>query len=450
MAANNNAPPPQWYPNPEPTWQPGTHDWAKLITEYVWTLRNRQSTLSSEVQNFNNNIAENITKVFNEFNNNGLAGKPPVVYGVHALRLTATYSPVSWTGYVYVETDRFQAAYYSNGTAWVLIGGIGAGSFETRWTGLNSSDLGMGWIETSRNNVSALPPYPNYRWDGNNWAFQSGVFYRTQSALATLAATFAPANASNGNDVGALVNVTDYHHELQWYAFNGTGNANGSTTLSRVSGDLFAANNSWVGFPLIVANNAYSVASVANNNSLTASAAITAGNNLAWSVRAWAWGPHDDLRAGEGPIFREVDPYPLTGWQLYANNANVSYMRSDGALGVVALLPNLSGTTPGNTFIAASNVNSNINAPVQPIFTGNAVSGAVTGTFAGNGTGTANTTSANFTADAGGTPAVVSVNSVAVTVSGNITASFAGNNATGNISNNATPQSIYRRAWFRQ
>lgn len=448
MAANNNQPPPQWYPTPEPTWQPETRDWAKLITENVYTLRSRQNQLSTEVNNFNSNIVENVTKVFNEFNNNGLAGKPPVAYGSHALRLTASYSPAAWTGYIYVETDRFQSAYYSNGVTWVLVEGTGSGSFETRWTGLNSSDIGMAWIETSRNNVSALPPYPNYRWNGNNWAFQSGVFYRNQSALATLAATFAPANSNSGNDIGALANVTDYHHELQWYPFSGTGNANGSTTFTRVSGDSFAANNSWVGFPLYVGNQVSTVAAVANNNSLTAGNALTAGNNVAWTVTAWAWGPHDDLRAGEGPIFREVDPYPLTGWQLYANNANVSYMRSDGNLGIVALLPNLSGTTPGNTFIAASNVNSNINSPVVPLFTGNAATGAVSGTFAGNGTGSANVTTLGFTA--GFVPAVVSVDSVDVSVSGNITATFAGNNVTGNISNNGTPQSLYRRAWFRQ
>ncbi len=314
-----------------------------------------------------------------EHNNSGVTAQTqPVIYGTHALRLITV--PVSVTGYVFVETDRFQAEYYSNGLQWVAVCGVGVGSFETRWTGLNSFDAGLTWIETSRNNAAGLPPYPNYRWDGNNWNFLGGEFYRNQNGLTALANTFSANNSANGNDVGARVNVIDFHHQLQWQGNNG-----------------------------------------------------------------WTWGPDDDLRAGEGPIFREVDPSPATGWQLYAGNNNVTYLKSDGTTGSVNL-PNLVSAN-NVAFLQAGNVNSNINPAVAPIFTGNAAAGAVSQpTFTGD---PQNFNTANFTALLGGDAALVSPASI--TPTGNVSQpTFTGNNVTGTISNNGTPPSLTRRPWFRR
>lgn len=399
MAANSNSGfNVAWYPPDEPGEQPGTRDWKKLTTEYVWGLRNQGRDLAQTIQNFNENITQSITKITENFNNNGGVVQPPVIYGTHFLRLTAAYSPPSFAGYIFVETDRFQTAYYSDGTQWVLIEGTATGSFENRYTGLNTYDSGLQWIETSRSNVSALPPYPLYRWDGNNWAWQRGEFYRNQNAITTLQNTFAANNANGGNDVGVRLNVTDFAGQLQWTA-------------------------------------------------------TTANNNTTFN---WAWGPDDCRMHGFGPIPSEVDPSPITGWQLYDGSNNVTYLKSDGTTGNVNL-PNL---VPSVAFLAFGNnsSNNNVNAAVTPVFTGNnfTPAGNVSGTFAGSGSGSTD----SFTTDSfsrtgnNAATALTGPNPQAVTVgvSGNISASFTGSpgNVTGIISNNGQPPTVVRRPWFRK
>lgn len=186
--------------------------------------------------------------------------------------------------------------------------------------------------------------------------------------------------ANNSNDAGALVNVIDFAGQLQWQ----------------------------------------------NNNTFT-------------------WGPADAQFHGMGPFFAEVDPSPATAWHLYDGANNVTYLQANGNVGTVPQLLPLSGANAsGSTFTAAGNVNSNINAPNTPAFSGGAANGSFTGTFAGN--------SNNFTTN----NAVVGVGEVVLTgpnpvgVSGNIAGNFSGATVTGNISNNGTPQSIVRRAWFRR
>ncbi len=279
MAANNNLNP-QWFPDEiADANDPRIKIWRRKFSEYVWELRDQQANLSQTVQNFSNNvnqtIQQSITAIINGGNNNNGLISPPVIYGAHVLRLTI--SPASKPGYIFIETDRFESAFFSNGLQWVAFAGVGAGSFENRWTGLNAYDVGLTWIETSRNNANGLPPYPTYRWDGANWNFLNGEFYRTQANLTTLANSFAPANAANGNDIGARVNVTDFAGQLQW------ANAN-------------------------------------NNN-------------------GWNWGPDDCRMHGMGPILAEVDPSPTTGWAVYDGN-NYTYLKSDGTTGNVTL-PNL-------------------------------------------------------------------------------------------------------------
>jgi len=382
MAANNNLNP-EWQPPEDPGDQnPRTRDWKRLTTQYVYELRAQQANLNSAVQNVTNNLNQTINQsvfeIINGNNNNSGLLNPPVIFGPHVQKLTL--NPANSNGYIFVETDRFEAQYYSDGLQWIAIGGTGTGSFESRWAGLNSADSGLQWIETSRSNNNGLPPYPLYRWDGNNWNFLRGEFYRNQADLTTLANTFNSANSNNGNDVGAIVNVIDFAGQLQW----------------------------------------------------------TSGN-------AWSYGPEDCRMHGMGPILSEVDPDPLTGWQLYAGNNNVTYLKKDGTTGNVNL-PNL--VSAANTaFLQAGNVSSGntVSPAVAPVFTGNAASGNVSATF----TGTANNfTTDKFTINPIGNDALISPTSI--TPSGNVAATFAGNNVTGTISNNGVPPNITRRPWFRR
>ena len=220
MAANNNNLNPEWQPNPFPGEDAGLWTWRKLLTQYVFELRGQGANLNQTVQNFNNNVTDAITKVTQQIaaaNNNGnnnSTSKVPVVFGYSGI-MWSNYPPNVWSGYFYVQTDR-NALYYSNGSAWIALEGTGTGSFENRWSGLNTHDSGLTWVETSRNNISGSPPYPYYQWNGSNWNFISGEFYRNQANLAVLAGTFVSANSNNGNDVGARVNVTDFAGQLQW------------------------------------------------------------------------------------------------------------------------------------------------------------------------------------------------------------------------------------------
>lgn len=221
MVENNNNGP-AWYPEHEPTLAPKTNDWMRLVTGYVWSLRGQTSNINQTVQNLNQNVTQQITaisqNIANAANNNATVNAP-VLFGTHADRLSS-FPASSYSGYLYVETDRFQACYYSNGTQWILLEGAATGSFESRYTSFNAADAGFQWIETSRNNVTGLPPFPLYRWDGGQWDYQSGQFYRNQNALGTLAGSFNSANSNSGNDVGAIVNVTDFAGQLQWQANN--------------------------------------------------------------------------------------------------------------------------------------------------------------------------------------------------------------------------------------
>jgi hypothetical protein len=372
--------------------------------QYLWSLRDQTANLNQTITNTNQNLTQQITtlsgQVANAANNNNSTPKPAVIFGSHALRLAT--SATTYSGYFFIETDRNNALYWSTGSQWILVEATSSGSFENRYLDLGPFDGGFNWYENSRNNVNANVPLPYYQWSGSAWNLISGQWYRNQNAVATLSGTF---GANSSNDVGALVNVTDFAGQLQWQ----------------------------------------------NNNTFT-------------------WGPEDSRMHGMGPIFAEVDPNPTTGWALYDGSNNVSYLQANGNTGTVNL-PDLSGANAsGNTFTAAGNVNGNINAPVAPVFTGNAAAGTIsTPTFTGalgatsapTFTGNSNTFStANFTALLGGNAALVSPTSITpsgavspatFTPTGNVsTPTFTGNNVTGSVSNNGTPQNIVRRAWFRK
>jgi len=300
-------------PPSEPNETAPTRDWKVRLNEKVWALRSQHNNLYETVTNQGNNyttLNQTVQQISQNINNT-TTSKPPVIYGTHSLRLSGTYTPGPWAGYLFVETDRFQAVYYSNNNTWVLLGATGYGPFENRFSGFNSMDAGWEWIETSRNNITGIPPYPLYRWNGSNWNFIEGEFYRNQNQLAVLAGTFAANNSNNGNDVGARVNVADFRGQLQWTNAN---NANG-----------------------------------------------------------WAWGPDDCRMHGMGPILAEVDPSPATGWHLYDGTNNVNYLQANGSVGAVNL-PNLAAGYGNNNlpiFLATGSADSGINAPIQPVITAN-------------------------------------------------------------------------------
>lgn len=327
MAANNNNGGPAWYPEYEPSLKPRTNDWMRLFTDNVYALRGQSSNLSETIQNVNQDVTQQITKLAANFNaaanNNNANAQKPVLYGTHDARV-ANFSPETYAGYLYIETDRFQAAYYANGSAWVLVEGTATGAFEFRYTGLNQSDQGLTWIETSRNNVAGLPPYPTYRWSGAQWGYQSGAFYRPQNGLATLAGSFNSANSNYGNDAGALVNVTDYAGQLQWQSNN-----------------------------------------------------------------TWYWGPNDDGSHGEMRV-REVDPTG-SWWQLYDGSSNVSYLQANGNLGSVNLPNLVSSSSVAFLELGNLSSGSSVTPAVTPTFTGNAASGTVSQpTFTGDSAGSTN------------------------------------------------------------
>lgn len=206
---------------------------------------------------------------------------------------------------------------------------------------------------------------------------------------------------------------------------------------------------------------------------------------LQWGGNNWGWAPGD---AGSGMMqLFEVDPSPTTGWHLYDGNNNVSYLKSDGTLGTVAL-PDLITGNNNAAYPKAGSPNSGPNNAIAPTFNGNfsgnnvTPTGNVSATFTGNamgthaheapvgdggttiyvtgsfGAGSSRTASTSVTGVSGGgsfTTRLTSANS-AGTPTGNVSATFTGNpmsisgNISGNISADGEPRNIVRRPWFRQ
>lgn len=83
---------------------------------------------------------------------------------------------------------------------------------------------------------------------------------------------------------------------------------------------------------------------------------------LMWTGSAWMWAPEDDRRAGEGPILREVDPSPSTGWHLY-DGSTVNYLLATGSLGSITL-PDLTSVAANAAYPKAGSPNSGPNAAV--------------------------------------------------------------------------------------
>lgn len=113
-----------------------------------------------------------------------------------------------------LEGDFFGRAWYLYFVALQQYASTGAGlvQYGTRAARLAIAVAGLVdgtiWIETDTTLV--------YEWRGASlaWFYVAGIYARTQSQLAALAATL------KASDAGLLVNVTDYGHVLRW---TGTG-----------------------------------------------------------------------------------------------------------------------------------------------------------------------------------------------------------------------------------
>lgn len=95
----------------------------------------------------------------------------------------------------------------ASATAVTSSSGVKFGTHAARAALSPASNIGSLYIETDRNNLIYQAQYVS---GVGSWVYVDGVYNRTQSQLATLAASLTTADAS------LQVNVTDYVHILQW------------------------------------------------------------------------------------------------------------------------------------------------------------------------------------------------------------------------------------------
>ena len=371
--------PSRWYPRLAGV-VPGPADEAiRIAFDNLYALRTNISAVQSSIPAPGPTLAQiqaALTQTgTHPLNVTGLQGAASsaaatTIVNIHSVRINTQAG--THAGWFFVETDRNNALYVSNGSVWVLVWGI----------------------------VTLL-----------------------QSQVAAFAATL------TANDAGFLIFVSDYVH------------------------------------------------------------------TLLWSGTALGWAPQDDHRAGEGPVMREVDPSPTTGWHLYDGNNNVYYLQNNGNVAGPITLPNLCGNNGTSAYAKLGTPNSNINAPTAP-----------TATVSGNATVGNNTTGITLPADTGNNATGITLpfdtggNTTGVTIGpnnaqtggtaagitfyassphnhnvadgghshsmGNVTDlghihtmgsvtdpghvhSLNANNLTIAVSNNGQPENIVRRVWFR-
>ncbi len=356
MAGNNNNP--AWYPPVEPSDSQQTTNWKRLVMQYVFSLRDQQSNLNQTVENFNNNVTEQIAKITNQIaagnNPNNSTSNPLVIYGSYLLM--RSYSPNLYTGYIFVQTDRNQAMYYSNGGAWVLIEGSGSGSFENRWSNLNTYDSGLFWVETSRNNFNGVPPYPTYQWDGANWSYRSGELNRNQNNLATLISTF---GTNNSNDNGVIVNVIDFTGQLKWNANSNSFNWGPADSRMHGMGPIFAEvdPDPTQGWALYDGNNYTYLLSSGGMANITLPNLVAGFNNNANLAIFMAVGPN----ASNTNINNPIRPVLSTVAANFTGNAQTFTIVHSANTGSSNAMSTPNPYTPAGT-VAVSFVDANNNA----------------------------------------------------------------------------------------
>ena len=211
---------------PRHTGNPAIDEALRKTFDYIYALDSQVSSVAAAAKTpqltltqIQNSLQANGT---HQLNVSGLSGQLSTIQmviqkGPHASRVLLP--PAQSNSVIFAETDRNNAIYYSNGNAWILISGVGFGSFEDRWSDLTVNDAGAYYIETQRSGILSAFPAPLYYWNGSQWLLESGLFVRTQAQLAALLATL---GRQKSIDTGALAWVSDYAHMLQASLFGST------------------------------------------------------------------------------------------------------------------------------------------------------------------------------------------------------------------------------------
>lgn len=414
-----------WYPTLRGLVPPAVDDAIRIAFDNLYTLRGQVQAANNAVQQVAGDANNTVIKIINTIQANGTA-------------------PLNVTGLPGVLADVQRSVNFGLHALRVL--GFPPASYPAQL-----------FAETDRDTL--------YYSSGIGWFLISGQGYGTfEDRWADLGPNDAGALyfETGRNNISAVPPLLTYRWDGNSWAYTEGQISRNQADLATLAGTLGAGDT---GLPVNVTDYHHQLAWDGNNNN-------------------WNWGPNDDLRAGEGPIFREVDPSG-NGWHLYDGNGAVPYLLANGNTATAAL-PDLVSGAGNSAFLVGGSPNGGPNAAVAPTFTGNNFTplGNVTAAFNGNSLTPAGTISANFNGTPGTTGNASAVigfqngngaslaaaanthnhaftpagtvsanfNGTPVVPTGNISANFNGTpgNVTGTVSNNGTPRNLVRRPWFRQ
>lgn len=169
---------------------------------------------------------------------------------------------------------------------------------------------------------------------------------------------------------------------------------------------------------------------------------------LSWNGTGFNYADGDVPGRIEGFL---VDPAG-NGWAL-CNGANTTYLQANGTTANITLPDLVSNATRSAFLLFGNNANATLNAPVAPVFAGNALGTHVHDAPIGDSGNFLTTYSLNVNGGGGNYTAISKVASLADTTA-NITAqqtnAVSAGTPAGTVSNNGTPQSITLRPWFRR
>lgn len=172
------------------------------------------------------------------------------------------------------------------------------------------------------------------------------------------------------------------------------------------------------------------------------------GHLLSWGGSAFNYADADVPGRIEGFL---VDP-PGNGWIL-CNGTNTTYLLGNGTTTNVTL-PDLTSNASRAAFLLfGNNANATLNAPVVPVFTGNALAAHAHDAPIGDSGNFLTTYTLNVNGQGANYTAISKITSVADNTAGvtsQETSAVSAGTPAGTISNNGTPQSIQLRPWFRR
>lgn len=360
----------------------------------------------------------------------------PVLFDTHANRI-ANYAASSYPIALFVETDTLLTL-QSTGTEWVTISGFISDTHANRLANWPSVEFSVGtqFYETDRT-----------------------VYYEVKDATGTITVAGGVNVTWTAGD--HFVNSAPGFVAAQWPAATSmvitgvaypilTTNSATSVTLATAAVNGAGQSYSVASGRWVYRSGQYSAAlaslptDIGENETTLVSTKVAFGflfyenaayaHQLQWNVSAWQRGPWDEEHSD---TFHSFGAAPTDiGWQNCDGTVGVTFLKYDGTTGT-RTVPNLNATAAFEK--GGSAYSATITAPVVPtssalVFTGAAVTGTVaapafTGASAGIGTAT-------FTPDAGGDPAMTSLDGsdTSYTPAGtNSAPAFTGNAATGTI-----------------